>query len=74
MVQSITSDQVVVINSQGQRRVITAREFEQKNALKENSSNNLQDYKYDVNWYLSHGFKEAKKVFKEIETDYTKQD
>ena len=56
----IERSSVIVINSKGERRKIPIKEWE-------DSGNSLKDFKYDLDYYLKHGFTEANKVFNNLE-------
>lgn len=66
----IRRDQVMVINSKGQRKVITATLYDKLQNNPKSVPEELRDYEYDIEWYLSHRWKEINQMFNEIENGY----
>ena len=62
---SKTRGYIMVINSKGERKRVKISDYNKANKLNEAHTNN--DFKYDLEWDLSHGFTEAKKAFSDIE-------
>ena len=59
--EEIIRGYIAIINNKGERLIVNSSEYE---GFK---STVYKEYKYDINWYLSHGFIEAKRMFDEIE-------
>ena len=64
MNENVSRDYVVLINAKGDRKIVKSSGYE--NRVNE-ATGELKGYRYDIDWYLSHGFIEAKRMFDEIE-------
>lgn len=59
--ENVERGYIMVINDEGIRKKVSLSDF---------NAGKVEGFKYDLQWDLSHGFKEAKKAFDDIEKSH----
>ena len=59
---------IMVVNSKGERKRVKVEDYNKLKDINEDDAN-IEGYKCDLEWDISHGFTEANKAFYEIEKD-----